>query len=279
MYQLVLSTHSLYPWPMADIFALARDIGFDGLEVGVHRDPRSRDPEHLGRLRDFFHMPVYSVHAPFCPYVSGWEQEEVERVKKAELLAAALEARILVIHPALRTVRWFPPDLVGDVLRHFPWGNQARYHRWVEQFLGKRELAARVKIAVEIMPPERICGVSRDVYRFSDPFTVPPDVWVTMDVTHLGAGGRDIGSAYARLKEKVIHIHLSNFNGKEHRLLNDGFLPISDLLTTLCSNGYNGAVVLEPSPDAVQSFSRRSASRNLARDFAFCHALRGRGVA
>jgi sugar phosphate isomerase/epimerase len=49
----------------------------------------------------------------------------------------------------------------------------------------------------------------------------------------------------------VRHIHLSNFDGREHRRPEDGELRLDLLLGQLAADGYRGAVSLELAPDAL----------------------------
>src|SRR5919206_1639309 len=59
-----LSTASVYPQTCADGFAIAADLGYDGLEVMVWTDPISQDGASLVRLVEHYEVPVVSIHAP-----------------------------------------------------------------------------------------------------------------------------------------------------------------------------------------------------------------------
>lgn len=43
--------------------------------------------------------------------------------------------------------------------------------------------------------------------------------YLTLDTTRLGTWDLDPLAIYERLKERVVHVHLSNHNGQEHQLL------------------------------------------------------------
>jgi sugar phosphate isomerase/epimerase len=76
---------------------------------------------------------------------------------------------------------------------------------------------------------------------------------VTMDTTHLGTWGLEPVDVYPRLNGRVRHVHLSNFDGKEHRRPEAGRLKLDRLLARLAAEGYQGAVSLEMSPDALDA--------------------------
>ena len=62
--KLALSTSSVYPESTAAGFALARQLGFDGIELMVGADPTSADVDAVQRLAEYHEVPVVSVHAP-----------------------------------------------------------------------------------------------------------------------------------------------------------------------------------------------------------------------
>ena len=76
---------------------------------------------------------------------------------------------------------------------------------------------------------------------------------LTMDTTHLGTWGLDPTEVYNQLDGRVRHIHLSNFNGRQHRRPEDGHLRLDRLLAHLAADGYAGAVSLETAPDALNA--------------------------
>ena len=61
---MVLSTSSVYPESTAAGFALARELGYDGIEVMVGVDPASADVDAVERLSEYHEVPVCAIHAP-----------------------------------------------------------------------------------------------------------------------------------------------------------------------------------------------------------------------
>src|SRR3954453_24268114 len=60
---IALSTASVYPLNCADGFAIASDLGYDGIEVMVWTDPVSQEPASLERLLEHHHIPLLPDHA------------------------------------------------------------------------------------------------------------------------------------------------------------------------------------------------------------------------
>jgi sugar phosphate isomerase/epimerase len=68
--KLILSAGSLYTLPPTQVFEMARDVGFDGMEVIINHD--FSGSKHLDHLRDLQSiLPVLSIHAPFFE-IDGW---------------------------------------------------------------------------------------------------------------------------------------------------------------------------------------------------------------
>ena len=74
---------------------------------------------------------------------------------------------------------------------------------------------------------------------------------LTLDTTHLGTWGLDPTEVYAQLAGRVCHVHLSNFDGQEHRRPETGHLRLDRLLGRLAADGFAGTVTLELSPDTL----------------------------
>jgi len=68
----------------------------------------------------------------------------------------------------------------------------------------------------------------------------------------------------------VAHVHLSNFDGKEHRSPPDGEMKLDVLLHRLAADGYQGAISVEGSPDALDADDERRCRAALRRALAYC---------
>src|SRR5207244_233076 len=75
----------------------------------------------------------------------------------------------------------------------------------------------------------------------------------TLDTTHVATWGVDLLETYEILAHCVAHVHLSNYDGRQHRLPQDGSLALGPLLAALRRRGYQGAIVVELQPDALEA--------------------------
>ena len=101
-----LSTASVYPESVRAGFALARELGYDGVELMVWSERLSQNVAAVGRLAEASGVPVLAVHAP-CLAVTQrvWTADPVERLRRTVAAAGVLGARTVVVHPPFRWQR------------------------------------------------------------------------------------------------------------------------------------------------------------------------------
>ena len=75
---------------------------------------------------------------------------------------------------------------------------------------------------------------------------------------------------YELLAHRVVHVHLSNYDGRQHRLPQDGSLALGPFLAALRRRGYEGAIVVELMPDALGAGDDGRVRERLAETVAFC---------
>jgi sugar phosphate isomerase/epimerase len=120
------------------------------------------------------------------------------------------------------------------------------------------------------MPAHRILRWRINSYDFNSVTEIARFPHLTLDTTHLGTWGMDPLAVYDRLRERVAHVHLSNFDGREHRSPPDGHLPLAELLRRLARDGYQGAITVETAPDALDAEDEAECLTALRRALAFC---------
>ena len=76
---------------------------------------------------------------------------------------------------------------------------------------------------------------------------------IILDTTHLGTGGFDPIAAFDRFQDRIGHIHISNFDGREHLELRTGIIDMAAFLRHVISTGYAGGFCLEIMPEYFPS--------------------------
>jgi len=255
---LALSTGSLYTYGLDRVFGLAKEAGFNGIEVLLDGRWDTRQADYLKHLMDRHGLPVVSLHSPFhLIRIPGWEQDPIWRLKRTVELAEALGARVVVAHPPLGWLRISLRVMGASNTRGFwaglplSWFVGRPYARWLCDELESFQRGTEVTVAVENMPRRQIGPLGFDLYQMTRLESLERFRHLTLDTTHLATHDIDIIQTYERLAGRVAHVHLSNYNGQEHRLLRDGHLPLADFLRRLNQDGYQGIITLELQPDAL----------------------------
>jgi sugar phosphate isomerase/epimerase len=273
MTTIALSTGSLYTYGLTRTFDLAAEAGFDAIEVLIDDRWDTRQPTYLRQLSQAAGLPIAAAHNPFLPYVSGWPSDPVGRLRESAQVARQVGAPLVVAHLPLR-IRGAKVQLFGfrtkPLLVPIPLPNEGDYRHFLLNGLARFEADEGVIVAVENMPAKRILGREVDIHalnRLDQLATLPH---LTLDTTHLGTWGLDPVAIYEQLKARVVHVHLSNFNGEEHRLPEDGHLALDKLLERLAQDDYGGVVTVELGPEVLHAEDEAQVRGHLRQIVAFC---------
>jgi sugar phosphate isomerase/epimerase len=152
------------------------------------------------------------------------------------------------------------------------------YYHFLRNGPAELEAETGVTVAVENMPLRRFLNLPLNTYWFNSPAELARFPHLTLDTTHLGTWGLDPLAVYERLRERVVHVHLSNYGSvdggrpQEHRSPPDGHLPLADLLGSLARDGYGGAITVETDPAALDAEDEQRCVVALRRALAFCRS-------
>jgi sugar phosphate isomerase/epimerase len=250
-----LSTSSVYPERTPDAFETAVRLGYDGLEVMVYTDPVSQDVDVISRLIDYHQLPVLAVHAPSLLLTQRvWGREPWEKLRRSQVLAERLGAKVVVVHPPFR---W-----------------QREYAEGFETGLAAMEAETDVIFAVENMFPLRARG--REIVPYAptwDP-TAIDCAHATLDLSHAAASGSDALGMASALGDRLAHVHLTDGTGvpngpfpDEHLVPGRGSQPCAEVLHRLAAHNYPGAVVVEV--NTRRAVNRDDRLADLAESLAF----------
>jgi len=263
-----LSTASLFPWPLAAIFRLARDAGFDGVELVATPEVMLRGASFVAGLSRRFEVAALSLHAPLFPW-PGWRQPG-DRYARSLALAQELDIPVITFHfPRLG----HPLDL--------------------------QKLKADPLAALGLPKPQgdnpRVCWENptypptslRPLIRLFREGSFP----LTFDFCHAGVDGGDALGLYQDVKERVSQIHLSDAKSRtiprvfaawpmlysylrtafvEHQRPGHGVLPVKTFVACLRQDGYAGTVALELNPFGMGVWNPRGVLAKLRHDLDYC---------
>ncbi len=261
-----LSSASVYPLSVHDTFAMAHDLGYDGVEIMVTNSQVSQDPDSLKDLSERYQQPILAIHAPTLLLTQQVWGAAWTKIELSAAMAAEVGASTVVTHPPFR---W-----------------QTGY---AENFAeGVRDIAEQygVTIAVENMYPWRVRGREAKAYLpHWNPVPEPYDN-VTWDFSHAAIAGMDSFEQIRRLGKRLRHVHLTDGtpNGRdEHLLPGEGTQRCAEALSYLANAGFTGVVAVEVSTRKARGAGEREDQLKQTLDFAREHlhqkALLARGDA
>ncbi|MFM9876257.1 MAG: sugar phosphate isomerase/epimerase family protein [Rhodoglobus sp.] len=263
-----MSTSCVYPLSTESAFRLAREAGFDGIEVMVTSDPVTQDAAALRYLSKTYSLPILSVHAPVLLLTQlVWGTNPVRKLERSAELAATLGAATVVVHPPFR---W-----------------QAGYARRFESTIRELGAAHGVEFAVENMFPLTLGKVGVRAYSpSSDPVFIDCDA-ITLDFSHAALGGRDSLEFAMAMADRLRHVHLTDGSlamrdGQlldEHLVPGRGNQPVAEVLQYLASKRWHGSLIAEVNTASGGSESGRLRMLRETREFAASHISIGRRAA
>lgn len=276
--KLSLSTGSLMPYPLRSIFALAKEAGFDGLELVLSVEVFFRGGEYVRCLVEEYEMPVLSLHPPIpailcsdAHKVIPWQVE----------LARRLDCPVIVLHTPKAT-RW----------------NAKAGRSYLETVLAfRRQMeGSGIKLALEnrAFYTEKdgdflLCDL-RDLREFADRY----DLAMVLDTSHVGTSLYELDEAWPLFDGRLANVHLSDVQEpmpffsnmalldavlRYHQMPGEGRLPLADFLRSLAANAYQGPITLEVTPFAMGTWWPPLVRRNLKKFMYYIRDILSRGKA
>jgi len=219
--------------PLDLIFSQIKQAGVDGLEL---ISPPFISEENIKKIKSIsqkYNLEIFSIHQPHDTALNI-TLNEIEQLCS---IARGFLAHVVVLH-------------VNAL------GNKLLDKNFIEE-LKKLQNKYLVTFGIENMPKSPFT-FAKKMYQENE-FSAAVNqagLSITLDTTHVGQVGGDIVSFYAKNKEKIINIHISDYrkswlnrilfitNGT-HLSLTDGELPIAKFLKTLNENNYQGLITME----------------------------------
>lgn len=248
-----LSSASLYHLELEDVFRLAAQAGYQGLELMVTKQEQTQYTELAKELAERHNLPVTSIHAPFLLASKKVWGEPRSKIDRSIEMAQSLGAQVVVVH--------------------LPYFWQLEYAMWAQDNLNDYAQGTGVTVAVEnaiLLNLFRLWNFSffnslQEIKHFDH---------LVFDTSHYAIAGVDILDAWKELSTRVCHIHLSNnylMGFDDHALPFDGRLPLDRFLRSLSRDGYQGNIVLELGPGSLETrLGEERILNNLRRSLRYC---------
>lgn len=240
----VLSTSSVFPESTASAFALARQLGYDGIELMVGADSVSAEVDQVAELSAYHEVPVLAVHAPTLLLTQRtWGTDPWEKLERSAMAANQLGASVVVVHPPFRWQRGYAQNFTTGVRR-------------LAQNSG-------IRFAVENMYPWRGPGGGElRAYAPSWDCAQLDCDHLTLDLSHAATARLSSLDLVRDWGERLAHVHLTDgthSSADEHLMPGDGDQEPARVLAELVNTGYRGQIVLEVSTRGMSRTERRDA--------------------
>ena len=261
MISIGMSTSCVFPLPLETAFRLAREAGFDGVEVMITEHPATRSADRLVELSHRYELPILSVHAPVLPFTQlVWGTDPALKLERSAELALEVGATTVVVHPPYR----WQPRYASRFIEH------------VDEVSGDY----RVEVAVENMFPLALGPLRVGVFAPGwDPLAAGARA-MTLDFSHAALAGRDSLELAMSAGGRLRHVHLCDSTGMshsdEHLVPGHGTQPVAEVLQYLGQRGWNGSLVAEVATRGAGSEAERAAMLSETVRFARTHVAIGR---
>jgi len=223
------STGPFFMFSLEETFELLAEAGFDGVELMITQDRMSQDPHRMAAVARRYGLPVPAIHGPFL--LATWLVYGTDPKGKLD-----------------RCVEFAETARVSTIVIHPPYRWQPGYAGWLSERIAEIREQTGITVAVENMFPVWVNGRRLQFHTGIEPRELEQYPYVTLDLSHLAVAGIDILDAYARLADRVVHVHVSNNAGRgrdTHAGLDEGVLPVPAFLKTLMTSGFPGGITLE----------------------------------
>lgn len=253
------STATFYTYSLGYSLRLARDTGFDGVELALGVGYQLVGPRPYLRAIRAIGTPVLSVHPPFLRLrVGGWPLAVSRRMTSLTSVAHLVDAPLCVSHV---------PDVRSKDSR------RARlFTRAIA--MGYDAVPGNVQITLESTQyAGRPSHLLDDVAALTE-YAGEQNCGITFDTCHTGANDEDLLAVYEIVRPLLRNVHLSDARGsgpqaRTHVMPGEGDLPLKALLARMERDGYDGLITLELHPREVGYLGRERQAQRLrqARDF------------
>jgi len=254
--RLDLSTACLTPLPLPQVANLARQAGYDGLELVLGPDYLLHGPAWVRRMAAAAPLPIITVHQPLYSY-GRWAQPAA-LVGDTVRLALDLGAEAVVLHSPC-ACSW----------------ESAEVQAWLAALDQAQNLTTgtATRLTVENLGEHRGKPALTVLSRMDEllSFCRQRSLGLTYDTCHAGTLDADLAGELTLASDVLTNVHLSDARPNSwlrhvpvidvvhanHQMPGEGALALRAALAALVRQGYRGPVTFEVSPFAARSWHPR----------------------
>jgi len=214
-----LHTGSLNKYGLNRIFQLAKEAGFDGIEIAVDKNNfDTQNAEYIESLSSEYKLSIVALSTP-----SNATENTVEHVIE---MATYLKCPVVVVSP---------PKILDF-----------KFTNWLKKQTPSLRKKKHIQIALINAAGKTLFGFL-PANAMNDMTDLKKFGMVALDCSSTVSKKWDLMRSYEHLKDLIVHVHLSNvYHHKDYSLPIEGrgILPLESFLKKLKSNGYKGAISL-----------------------------------
>lgn len=251
------STGSLYHFSLRSSLLIARELGFDGVELVAGPELLLCGPAYVKQLAQDCGVPLLSFHPPLLK-LSSWRYPIGDHVAQVVRTAAALDCPLATVHTPKTS------SLAAPAVQPFLQAlNEVATNGAVTLLMETSQYNKRRQ------PPRRPGHRPLDDVANLMVFAEHHHLGITLDTAHAGACGEDLLTTYAVVRPRLHNIHFSDVkpgwrNMRTHLRLGQGMLPIPAFLRALAADAYPGLLTLEIAPHHLRAWNLKAARHHLA---------------
>ncbi|HSK25051.1 MAG TPA: sugar phosphate isomerase/epimerase [Egicoccus sp.] len=237
--RILASTGPLFARPLDWALGVFAEAGYDGAELMVTQDPATQEAERIAAASAAEGVVIPVVHGPFLLLTRRvFGTDLVVKAKRTLALTNDIGADLMIVHPPFR---W-----------------QRDFHQWLLTEGDTEAEAQGTRIGVENLYPVSVAGRPVRFHRYTEPDHLGPFRHVVLDTSHFGVANVDITTAYRRLRDQAVHLHVSDNRGgghDSHAPLGHGRLPLAAFLREVAEDAHLGSVGTDGVESAGQPLS------------------------
>ncbi len=216
--KITLSTDTLRGYGLNRIFSLAKEAGFDGVDLDI--DPKSVDTQnavYLNKLQKEYGLPILALEVP--------EGSAHKKILECIELANKIGCKVIIV----QAPRIFDVKLAT----------------WYRAEIPKIRKDEGISIALENAPATTIFGFIPE-HAMNNLAELQKFKHACLATDRIVERKEDLIITLKKLMKFLVHIHLANVSkGRGGQLPHNGILPMESFLTKLSEEGYRGAVSIK----------------------------------